>query len=98
MIRTFFELDDRMSLGTRVDFIAYLDKFNDFAGKYLIDTVEDLLFLGAEMDQKKEVLEQTVKLLWERVGDFYRLRGIDAGQEYLAAMRERKEQESEGGG
>ena len=100
MTRTFFELDDRMTIDTRLAFMDYLNQFKDFAGDYLIDTVEDLLFLGAEMETKKQVLEETVKLLWERVGDFYRLKGIDASQEYVAAMRERQhlERANEGRG
>jgi len=76
-----------MTLNLQIEFYNYLDKFDDFAGKYIIDTIEDLVFLDA--DGREEILEQVTKLLWERVDQFYKFQALgvlDQNDECLRAL------------
>lgn len=59
------------------EFLNYLDRYEDAYGKYLLDTVDDLLNQEAEDEVKDEIINKGIDLVFERVGDFSRFKGIE---------------------
>lgn len=89
MQKTVFKINTFLSSKHVGKFYAYLDRFDDAAGKHLLDNVEDLL--ASEPGAKSDfILSRISKDIVERINSFCLENEIDLAREYLAAQKEER--------
>lgn len=80
--KTLFKLND--ALGEHApDFYCWLDRYDDFAGKRLIDHVEDITNADESDPLTHEILKETEKKIHERIEVFCKEKGIDRCEQFL---------------
>lgn len=80
---------DSLSAENTFEFYHWLNKYDDFAGKDVIQTIEDLVFRDwPSQEQLEASLTELKKIINERLVEFANERGIDLREEFLNAKRE----------
>lgn len=93
---TTFKLEERLTGETLGAFYSWLDKYDDFCGKYLLDNISDLVeHIDSEDEDIKRSMRQTFEklkpLLFQRLDEFIKEKSIDPSKQFLDSLREKQE-------
>lgn len=86
--KTIFKIERLLTVENYVRFLNFLDRYDDAWGKHMIDNIEDLALGNWDNVSKENYEKQAIRIIFERLDDFYKISGIDRNVEYLERMRE----------